>query len=919
MLLAVLASPFASILASQPAAAARKTAELSATDQARAFAYKEALKACLNRLPPISAESAKQFDLKVSTKKIIGVINGGSDGVAPCGGSEGADWLSKAATFWGYNNGIDLLCDIGFTRQARNDCRTGGDSNNDFIAPRNTSEAVNTWWGNLGNRTTNEDAIRESGGLYALYRESFMGSCQVEASEAGGEYRVREFNGTNSREQWYKPVSSARGPGHKVNVTENIVKTCGELAEFIDEEVDAAVQGYQASLQQAAQNGRTPQYDSESPAAGEDPEEDTNDCKIDWLGWILCPVMNFIGGVTDASYEVIEKLMQTPASMFDQSQSTGRATYDAWSTMTNIANVAFIIAVLIIIFSHLTSFGVSNYGVKKLLPRLLIAAVLVNISFYLCAIAVEISNILGASLKGVLDGITNTISDQSNSGILNGKNMWANLVGAVLAGTIVGVTVQVAFTALLPILVAALIAVFVVLVVLVLRQALIILLIVIAPLAFVALLLPNTEGWFSKWRKLLLVLLFMYPAIAVIFGMAAMAGKIVMFSSDNILVQIAGAGITIIPLFITPVFMQVAGGVLNRFAGIVNDRNKGMFDRMYKGADRIHQDSKHRRDRNAADGGGGLYGIFARRRMKRDAISQSLGSEATRSGADYIAQHTADNAGFQGKLAGESFLNPYIADDNTRGRMASDAFRRIAQIKEEGYGAAKTTVEHLRLSAEDALKLAIDGKFTVINEKGEEQTLLAPQGSDLRIGALRSAVERGGYDVYKGAWDLAAAGKLSAEENYQLARTAASAKARPVWASQGALNQLEGGKAAPSTQAAMAAVEAGRFSPQVMANVADTDELKDVFRTAVSQGNQELLSALKNKATKALNDPDLQLTIAKNETILKEIAGMPSSTGTNNINSNLAANNTNGQASSSGFITNLSDKDINKYGRSGRK
>src|SRR5690606_3575128 len=113
--------------------------------------------------------------------------------------------------------------------------------------------------------------------------------------------------------------------------------------------------------------------------------------------------------------------------------------------------------------------------------------------------------------------------------------------------------------------IAAALAIITVFLVLTLRQALIILLIVIAPLAFVAYLLPNTEDWFTKWRKLLMTLLLMYPIIAVIFGASALASSIVMNSASGdykAVIQIMGACIAILPLAITPVVMKTAGGVL---------------------------------------------------------------------------------------------------------------------------------------------------------------------------------------------------------------------------------------------------------------------------------------------------------------------------------------------------------------------
>src|SRR5690606_12926341 len=95
--------------------------------------------------------------------------------------------------------------------------------------------------------------------------------------------------------------------------------------------------------------------------------------------------------------------------------------------------------------------------------------------------------------------------------------------------------------------------------------------------------------------KLLATLLLMYPIIGAIFGASKLASIVVMNGAENIAVQIIGAGISVIPLFIAPVIMKTAGGVLNRFAGIVNNADKGLFDRMKKGAAGLTEAEHNRR------------------------------------------------------------------------------------------------------------------------------------------------------------------------------------------------------------------------------------------------------------------------------------------------------------------------------------
>src|SRR5680860_295958 len=97
------------------------------------------------------------------------------------------------------------------------------------------------------------------------------------------------------------------------------------------------------------------------------------------IGWIVCPVVNFLAWTADSAFSLLnDNFLKTNPAIF------GDTTQAAWGSMRSIANVAFVIAFLIIIFSQITSVGITNYGIKKLLPRIIIAAILVNLSFIIC-------------------------------------------------------------------------------------------------------------------------------------------------------------------------------------------------------------------------------------------------------------------------------------------------------------------------------------------------------------------------------------------------------------------------------------------------------------------------------------------------------------------------------------------------------
>ena len=325
---------------------------------------------------------------------------------------------------------------------------------------------------------------------------------------------------------------------------------------------------------------------STSTISIESPSENSTStsCDVQGIGWIICPVSNWLADGIDFMYSALQEFLKTkPLETTNQNSGI----YLAWVIMRNISNVAFIVAFLVIIYSQLTSVGISNYGVKKMLPRLVIAAVLVNLSFTFCAVLLDLSNVTGYAFQDAFMGIKNTISTVGeNTGV---GWTWSEVIMMILSNGALagGVVATVAMGAeLLPLALSALVGIGLVLLLVLLimaaRQALIVILIIISPLAFVCYLLPGTEKWFKKWRDLFFTMLVFFPAFAVIFGGAQLAGIIIIQNATGAnggIMQILGMVVQVIPLALTPIILKLSGGVLGKFAGFVNDKNKGLYDR----------------------------------------------------------------------------------------------------------------------------------------------------------------------------------------------------------------------------------------------------------------------------------------------------------------------------------------------------
>ena len=321
---------------------------------------------------------------------------------------------------------------------------------------------------------------------------------------------------------------------------------------------------------------------STSTVSIESPSENSTgtSCDVQGIGWIICPVSNWLADGIDFMYSALQEFLKTkPLETTNQNSGI----YLAWVIMRNISNVAFIVAFLVIIYSQLTSVGISNYGVKKMLPRLVIAAVLVNLSFTICAILLDLSNIAGYAFQDAFMGIKNTISTVGEN---TSTWTWSEIISTALSNGALAVGAITFTTELLPMLVPAAtlagLTLLLILLIMAARQALIIILIIISPLAFVCYLLPGTEKWFKKWRDSFLTMLVFFPAFSVVFGGAQLAGILIIQNAsgpNGAIMHVLGMLVQIIPLAITPLIMKFSGGVLGKFAGFVNDKNKGWYDR----------------------------------------------------------------------------------------------------------------------------------------------------------------------------------------------------------------------------------------------------------------------------------------------------------------------------------------------------
>lgn len=397
------------------------------------------------------------------------------------------------------------------------------------------------------------------------------------------------------------------------------------------------------------------QYKTTSSVTGDEPEgecdPDKEECEKDSgddcytnagsLGWVVCPIIETGGKMVRSTYEgVVVPFLRVDPKLFKQSfedsegDEVANGTYLAWEKFRDIANIAFVIVFLIVIFSQLTGYGIDNYGIKKILPKLIVCAILINMSYIICQLAIDIANIVGGSIGAMFSGFGNDIlsnapaSCEGCSAASSGGVGFFALILVVAAITTVAV-LAIGPQILIPVLLAIIsfvVAVFFLFVILGIRQALTVLLVAASPLAFICYMLPNTKSIFDKWFNTLKGLLIAYPVCSALVYGGDMVAKIILAAYGTsahdfaTLTPILSAGIvSVAPIFLIPGVIKKSMGAIGnlsaRLQGGATHRLRGRADRRLQNSALTHRQRYN--DKARMDRANARMGEYSRKRAQR--------------------------------------------------------------------------------------------------------------------------------------------------------------------------------------------------------------------------------------------------------------------------------------------------------------
>ena len=427
-------------------------------------------------------------------------------------------------------------------------------------------------------------------------------------------------------------------------------------------------------------DGSTIEADPE--AEGADSEEDQENCKIDYIGWVICPVVNTLASMSEGARARLVKMLTVDTKSILGDTSEG-SVYSYWSKIRDYANILFVIFFLFVIYSQITGYGLDNYGIKRMLPKLIVGVIAVNVSFYICGLLIDLSNVVGSSAfnfisTAAVGGMPAGDWNDSDQGWISSIAAGALLltVGYFALATVISVLLFVVITAVTTIFLLGV------------REAIIILCTVISPLAFAAMIMPNTEGFYKKWWNVFKASLMVFPMVGLVYGASNLAARILGASveeNDFILKSV----ITLLifaPLPVVPKLVKSAveiigiGGLVAGAEKWMNKKRGAMTDKVGKWRENklTSQFGKHRREkaqlRNAQIRGGTYRG--------RGGF---VNPRNWRSGANRRFNAMSGDFGQKRKLAGSAAAlaednermkaaNAWIADNN----MSSDRLAEIA-------------------------------------------------------------------------------------------------------------------------------------------------------------------------------------------------------------------------------------------------
>ncbi len=427
------------------------------------------------------------------------------------------------------------------------------------------------------------------------------------------------------------------------------------------------------------------------------PEAITADCYdagLDSMSWILCPVINNTSQAIDGIEEwVLGLFLEIDTDMVFKDQ-----TYTAWEVFRNIANVVIIIIFLVVIFSQLTGVGIDNYGIKKLLPRLIVISILINLSYIICELAVDLSNILGVGLDNMFQGIGTAIRGGAGGAEETLYNIVAGLFGALAGTGMIGGIVVTAIgstgggvmlvISLLLTLIVALVAVLMFFVMLGARMMIVIIFTIISPVAFALYILPNTQNLFKKWWKIFQAALVVFPICGALYGASFIIKAIIFGGGEiNFFWGLIAVCAPFLPFLLLPTLLKSTLAGLGALGGTLTMLGNGLRKGLSEGSGAFRNtDAYKERAQLAKENAAAARAQRIHNRLSGRTNLSEKQRERLRRADDTVLAHNKRLSENSRRTASDAYFNAMLQKQEIEGKAEEDT---ISRYNDANYRAAR--------------------------------------------------------------------------------------------------------------------------------------------------------------------------------------------------------------------------------------
>lgn len=314
--------------------------------------------------------------------------------------------------------------------------------------------------------------------------------------------------------------------------------------------------------------------------------EPTCESSVGTMGWIICP---FIRMTFDGFNWLVDNVLEDGLLRIDLFDDGEQQLREAWAGFRTMANLVFVIAFFVIIYAEASGrFGMlESYSISRLLPKIVLSVIGIQLSFFISAYLVELFNDLGAGITQLVLAPVEGFSQFELSFTNFGEGSFFGLDAAVGEGFVdsfigigvVAIVGWIAYIVLETVLVLAVFGLALMFFTLILRKILIIAMVVISPFAFAMFVLPGTERIFKLWWDSFIKALAMYPLIMLFIASGQLVGRLAVAGDATFLDSMIGMIATFGPLFLIPATFKFAGTAVAAVGGAIsNMAEKGKGD-----------------------------------------------------------------------------------------------------------------------------------------------------------------------------------------------------------------------------------------------------------------------------------------------------------------------------------------------------